>query len=258
MFEATAASVPGGDAPNEDFHLVSGSWALVLDGITRYPGDGCLHDVPWYVARLGAAIADGIGGDEGLPDVLAAAIGTVNGCHGAQCDLRNPVSPGATVGMVRLVGGRIEWLVLGDCAVAWRGPGGEIEVRSDERVARLPSPPAAIVVGAYRRYPVDYLARVRNRDGGFWVASTEPGAAAQAYTGSVPVEEVGELLLCTDGLTRLVERYGHSWAEVFEQVGAVGVSGLIGLVREAGERVSGIGPHTKRHDDCTGIRLRFG
>ncbi|WP_035748238.1 protein phosphatase 2C domain-containing protein [Glycomyces sp. NRRL B-16210] len=255
MFEATAASVPGGDAPNEDFHLVSGSWALVLDGITRYPDDGCVHDVPWYVRRLGAAIASGIGGSDALPEVLASAIGAVNALH-ASCDLRNPVSPGATVGMVRLAGGRIEWLVLGDCAVAWRGPGG-IEVRSDGRLARLASPPAVVVVGAYRRYPVDYLARVRNRDGGFWVASTDPDAAAMAYTGAVPVEEVGELLLCTDGLTRLVDRYGHSWSEVFDRAEAVGVAGLIGLVREAGERVTGIGPNTKRHDDCTGIRLRF-
>jgi hypothetical protein len=252
----SAASVPGGSAPNEDHYLVSDHWALVLDGITRYPDDGCAHDVPWYVARLGAAIAARIADlDVPLGTVLADAIASVNLLHDT-CDLMNPVSPGATVGVVRWAGGAIEWTLLGDCSIAWRGHAGALEVRSDPRLADLLDPPAAAQVGGLWRFPVDYVARVRNRDGGFWVASTDPGAAAMAYSGSVPTGEVDEMLLCTDGLTRLTERYGHAWPDLFDRVATDGVDGLIRLVREHGDRAS-VRAGTKRHDDATGVHLRF-
>lgn len=258
MVVVEAVSVAGGRAANEDHFLAADSWALVLDGITRYPEDGCVHDVPWYVRCLGAAIGARIGGGGGLREVLADAIGEVRGRHESTCELGNPVTPGATAGLVRRVGERIEWLVLGDCAVAWRNRSGAIEVRSDDRVAKLVDPPRAVEVGGLRRYPVEYIARVRNLEGGFWVAASEPEAAAEALTGSVAVAEVSELLLCTDGLTRLVDRYGHSWPEVFARVAEAGVDGLIGLVREEGDRDARIGPKSKRHDDATVVRWRFG
>jgi hypothetical protein len=252
----SAASVPGGSAPNEDHFLVSDRWALVLDGITRYPDDGCAHDVPWYVARLGAAIAERIAvRDVPLGTVLSDAIASVNLLHDT-CDLLNPVSPGATVGAVRWSDEVIEWTLLGDCSIAWRDHGGALEVRSDPRLADLRDPPAVVQVGGLWRYPVDYVARVRNRDGGFWVASTDPGAAAMAYSGAVPAAEVGEMLLCTDGLTRLIERYDRTWPDLFELVATDGVEGLIRLVREHGDRVS-VRDGTKRHDDATGVHLRF-
>jgi hypothetical protein len=250
----TAASAPGGSAPNEDHHLVSDRWALVLDGITRYPDDGCVHDVPWYVSRLGAAIAERIA----APSLIAAlgeAIASVNGMHD-RCDLRNPVSPGATVGIVRLVDADIEWALLGDCSIVWRDHQGALHVRTDARLAELRDPPAAALVGGLRRYPVEYLARVRNREGGFWVASTDPEAAGRAYTGSVPADQVSEMLLCTDGLTRLTEQYGRAWPALFELAAVDGVEGLIRLVREHGEAVP-LRAWAKRHDDATGVHLRF-
>ncbi|MCC3761815.1 protein phosphatase 2C domain-containing protein [Glycomyces sp. TRM65418] len=254
-FHVSAASAPGGGAPNEDHFLVSDRWALVLDGITRYPDDGCVHDVPWYVARLGAAIAWQLA-DPGVPlgTALAEAITGVNRRHEGGCDLANPVSPGATVGIVRVAGGDLEWALLGDCSIAWRDREGAHQVRSDERLVGLVDPPAAVDVGGIRRYAVDYIARVRNREGGFWVASTDPGAAAMAYTGSVAAAEVGEMLLCTDGLTRLTERYGRTWPFLFDLAAAEGVEGLIRLVREHEQAGPAMG---KRHDDATGVHLRF-
>jgi hypothetical protein len=263
-FHVSAASAPGGGAPNEDHYLVTDRWALVLDGITRYPDDGCVHDVPWYVSRLGAAIAARIAAPS-LAAALAESIASVNALHEA-CDLRNPVTPGATVGIVRLVGGEtvgqapagtvIEWALLGDCSIVWRDHQGAHHVRTDERLAELRDPPAAVDVGGIRRFSVDYIARVRNRDGGFWVAATDPEAAGRAYSGSVPADQVSELLLCTDGLTRLTERYGRAWPALFELAAAEGVEGLIRLVREHGE-ADAVRAGAKRHDDATGVHLRF-
>ncbi|MFG3339922.1 protein phosphatase 2C domain-containing protein [Glycomyces sp. NPDC048151] len=251
MIEVMAASRPGGAAPNEDFHLVGDDWALVLDGITRYPDDGCVHDVPWYVRLLGAAIAVRIGEAE-LKAVLAEAIEAVNSLHAHSCDLRNPVTPGATAAVVRRVGDEVEWLVLGDCAVVVRDRDGGVEAVSDGRLAGLAGVPAVDVAGV-RRWPVEYVAGVRNREGGYWVAAADPEAAGRALTGSRPIGEVGDVLLCTDGLTRLVERYGYEWPELF----ASGVEDLIGLVRELETDDTRFREHAKRHDDATAVRLRW-
>jgi hypothetical protein len=253
MIEAGAESRPGSSAPNEDLHLVADTWALVLDGITRYPDDGCVHDVPWYVRSLAESIADRIAGPLALADVLAAAIAAVNERHAASCDLANPVSPGATVGLVRW-GDRLEWLVLGDCAIAWRDRDGKGRIETDDRLASLPGVPAVDLAGV-RRWPVDYVARVRNRDDGFWVASTDPGAAAMARTGTEDLAPVADLLLCTDGLTRLVDRYGRTWPDVLGLVFDRGVGAALDLVREDGDRDPR--PGAKRHDDATAVHLRF-
>lgn len=258
MIEAAAASRPSGDAPNEDFFLLADSWALVLDGITRYPDDGCVHDVPWYVARLGAAIAGRIAdSDLDLRSILDASINTVNHQHADTCDLRNPVSPGATVGIVRHTGDKVEWLLLGDCTIAWRDHQGECHAESDGRVANLPDPPAATDVGGIRRYPIDYIAAVRNREGGFWVAATDPSAAAMARSGAWQKDEISVLMLCTDGLTRLVDRYGYSWPALFDLASSRGVDGLIELVREHGDNDPKIGAKAKRHDDATLVVCKF-
>jgi len=250
VIEVVAASCPGGAGPNEDFHLVGDGWAVVLDGITRYPDDGCAHDVPWYVRRLGEGIAARIGGAD-LRWALARAIEAVNSLHADSCDLASAVTPGATVAVVRRVGDRVEWLVLGDCAIAVRDRDGGLVVESDGRLAALPGV-AAVDVAGVRRWPVEYVAQVRNRAGGYWVAASDPGAAEEAFTGSWPVGRIGEVLLCTDGLTRLVERYGYEWPELFEAE----VGDLIGLVRELEAADPRFGPLSKRHDDATGVLLR--
>jgi hypothetical protein len=249
MIEAGAESRPGSSAPNEDLHLVADTWALVLDGITRYPDDGCVHDVPWYVGNLAESIADRIAGPLALAEVLAAAIAAVNDRHAATCDLANPVSPGATVGLVRW-GAELEWLLLGDCTIAWRDRDGKSRIETDDRLEHVPSPPSGP-----GRYPVDYVARVRNREGGYWVAATDPGAAAMARNGAADLAPIADLLLCTDGLTRLTERYGHSWPDVLDLAADRGVGALLDLVRE--EEAGDPRPARKRHDDATAVHLRF-
>ena len=254
---SSAISIPGGAGPNEDHFMVSDSWALVLDGVTRYPDDGCVHDVPWYVARLGDGIAAHIENrDLDLRAVLKLAIAAVSDRHRDTCDLENPVSPGATVAIARVAEDRVEWLVLGDSAVAWRSSDGKVRARSDERLSQLVDPPRSEEVGGILRYPIGYIAQVRNRPGGFWVASSDPGAADTAFSGTVDAAEVQELLLCTDGLTRLVERFGYEWDELFSIAEGDGASALTTLVRAEEIKAARLG--SKAHDDATGVYLRFG
>jgi hypothetical protein len=141
--------------------------------------------------------------------------------------------------------GRLEYLVLCDSPVVLRRRTGDITVIADDRLARLPGG---------RPYGVEQVRANRNAPGGFWVASTRPEAASHAVCGSVPLDEVADAVLCTDGVTRLAEWYGHSWPAIFGVLAQDGPAALIRLLREA-ERAQ---PHpgAKQHDDATVIHLR--
>lgn len=244
--QATDAA-PG--RPNEDLAVTGPDWAVVLDGATPWPGvsSGCVHGVRWLVQRLAAALAtrllaDGAGP---LPDLLAAAIGEVRSAHGNGCDLENPDSPSSTVAITRIRAGRLEYLVLCDSPVALRRRSGDITVIADDRLARLPGGPP---------YTVPQVRACRNAAGGFWVASTKPEAAGQAVCGCVPLDEVTDAVLCSDGVTRLTEWYGYSWADVFARLAEDGPAALITRLREAERTRPRAG--AKQHDDATVVYLR--
>ena len=154
----------------------------------------------------------------------------------------NPDSPSSTVAMARWGGGRFECLVLGDSPVVVRRTDGSIDVVEDDRVMRLPGGPP---------YSLDLVRAHRNRPGGFWVASTSRDAAYEAVTATFTEDEVGSAALLTDGVTRLVERYGRTWDELLAALRADGPDHVIELVREA-ERAA---PATygKRYDDATAL-----
>src|ERR1700754_3699588 len=111
----TEPGTPGAD--NEDFSAASTDAVVLLDGASAPAGleSGCAHSVAWYARSLGgfllAAIADT---RVSLTGALAASIGRVSGLHGDTCDLDHPGTPSATVAAVRVVGDRLEYLVLSD------------------------------------------------------------------------------------------------------------------------------------------------
>jgi hypothetical protein len=251
----SADSQPGGAAPNEDLYLTGNTWALVLDGVTRPPGDGCIHDVPWYVANLADHLASGLTRSLDLRTVLADAITATSDAHRDTCDLGNGLSPAAQVAIVRHRGGRVEYLVLGDATVLWQVEGAAPEAVCDDRADRLPDPPEPVEVNGIRRYPLDYVASARNKPGGFWVASTDPLAAEEALTGSLPAGRLTSIVLLSDGLTRLVERFGWSWQDLLDFGFQHGVRPLVERVR-AFER-AGVSPGArgKISDDATGVFL---
>lgn len=238
-----------GARPNEDYAAAGPDWAVVLDGATHFEGvdTACIHDVPWLVGNLAAALAEQlILGAANLPEILSRAIEVTCSAHADTCDLANPDSPSSTVAVVRSVGTAVEYLVLGDSPVIFRTEDG-ITAVVDDRVDHLQP--------GGRPYTRDLVRSKRNASGGFWVASTNPQAAYEAITGIV--DDVTHVTLLTDGVTRLVEYYGYSWTDLFELLSRHGPSGLIQRVREA-EHASpppmyGYG---KEHDDATAIYIQ--
>jgi hypothetical protein len=100
-------------------------------------------------------------------------------------------------------------------------------------------------------YKPSELKEFRNQAGGFWVASTVPEAADHAVTGTLDASEVRRVVLMTDGVSRLVERYGWSWQQIIDVSCSDGPAAVIDAVREA-ERATAPGTYRgKLHDDAT-------
>ena len=232
---------------NEDYAICGNEWAVVLDGATA-PADvdsGCIHDVPWLVRRLAAGLARRLLlSSAPLPDLLAGAIEETRDAHGGTCDLGNPDSPSSTASIVRVRDGAADYLTLADSPIVIRAADQALTPAIDDRLAHLPGG---------RPYSLELVRSLRNRPGGFWVASTDPEAAYHAVTGSTPFGAGTEVGIFTDGVSRLVESFGYEWEHVFSILETTGPGGVIALVRAA-ERERPL-PGVKRHDDATAVLM---
>jgi hypothetical protein len=261
------------DRPNEDFAAVAPGAAVLLDGAGMPAATpiGCVHGVAWFAGTLGALLLRTIVGepDRSLTDCLAAAIAETRSMHGGRCDLDHAASPSSTVVAVRVRHGVLEYAVLGDSSLVLADQAGEPTVITDRRLDavgrrhrgaldELPtgSPEHTRALKAYR----DALTLLRNRPGGYWIASTEPEAAHHALTGSAPVGTLASVNLLSDGASRLVDRFDlANWREAVALVASSGPEALVERVREAestdpdGQRW----PRSKSSDDATVIRWPF-
>ncbi|NAS22513.1 hypothetical protein GT755_12550 [Herbidospora sp. NEAU-GS84] len=241
----TYESRPAPDRRNEDFVIGGPTWVAVLDGATAPAGvdSGCVHDVPWLVAQLASDIARGMTTrrEAALADILEQAIRSTTAAHSDTCDVANPDSPSSTVAIVRRRRDLVDYLVLCDSPIVLRRSDGTLTVVDDDRTDHLPGG---------RPYSRELVRSLRNRPGGFWVASTRPEAAREALTGTIDASLVTGALVMTDGVSRLVQWFGKSWGDLVDTAEGLGPAGLIEQVREAEQGFEP--PHrAKRHDDAT-------
>jgi hypothetical protein len=184
--------------------------------------------------------------------------------HAGTCDLRHPATPSATVIVARERGGTLEYLVLCDSVLLLLRRAGEPGAITDaqlaETVARLR--PAASLPAETSEYDEAWraygprLEAARNRVGGFWVAATDPGAAAHAVTGAEPLAALSAVALLSDGASRLVDRFRlATWPELGAILTGEGPAGLIQRVRaaEAADPQGERWPRSKIHDDATAV-----
>ncbi len=239
-------SAPG--RANEDYAVCGPNWAAILDGATAPAGvdSGCIHDVRWVVRQLAAALSKRLVLERArLPDLLAAAIEETCQAHAHNCDLENPDSPSSTVSIVRIGNHSLEYLTLGDSPIILRHRDHTFTPIVDNRTDHLPGG---------RPYTVELVSSLRNKPGGFWVASTNPKAAYHAVSGNVHVDGTMDVALLTDGVTRLIEWYGLDWPAIFTVLTDEGPSSLIACVRSAERKDPP--PHGKQHDDATAVHIR--
>ncbi|MFI6942341.1 hypothetical protein ACIBI4_23965 [Streptomyces sp. NPDC050418] len=267
---------PGDPArPNEDFASVAlpasgkGGTLVVLDGVTPPAGDdGCVHDVPWFVASLGGALGELSVSrrDMDLAGILSLAIARTAEAHRSTCDLSHPRTPQATVVLARWDAERVEHLVLSDSLLLAESPAGDVTVVADRRLDTLPArvtnardavralPEGSPERDAAAREYVAAVESLRNAEDGFFTAAADPSAAARAVTGTWPRTAVRTLVGLTDGAGRWSDTFGEGdWSECFAFVRKAGPQGLIDRVRvlEREREAAGVRARGKAHDDAT-------
>ncbi|HET9647824.1 MAG TPA: protein phosphatase 2C domain-containing protein [Microlunatus sp.] len=248
------ASEPGNPArANEDYFTERNGVAVLLDGAGSLVDldSGCIHGVQWFVQTLADDLVD-VAGDRGraLTDALGEAIERTAAAHRVTCDLSNPNSPTSTVVVVRLAGSAVEYLVLADSTLIYGKPQ-PWTVVTDTRIELVGH--AGISIQA-RAQHMERLAHVRNHTGGFWVAGPQPEAAAHSYTGAVPVDQVHQIALLSDGAARLVDKFQLAdWETVMRRLSAGGPGWLLSQIRNAedADPYAIRWPRSKLHDDAT-------
>ncbi|WP_433514228.1 integrase [Nonomuraea sp. CA-143628] len=273
MSLAFATEVGGLNRENEDFVGATPDAVVVLDG-AGYPArlqTGCVHTVAWYTRMLGSSLVSTLTADDlPLTDVLAEGIETVSALHSSTCDLAHPGSPAATVLLLRRTTNSLDWLVLADSILVLDlNSATEPMVVSDDRLADVTAslrthldtlPTGSKEHEQERLGSVEAQLQHRNRDGGYWVASTDPLAAEHSLTGSVPTAAVRAAALLSDGASRLVDCFElASWRGLLNVLEADGPAELINQVRTA-EHTDPHGarwPRGKAHDDATAVYWRL-
>lgn len=183
------ASRAGHDRPNEDLVVVAGDGVVLVDG-AGLPGIAPPGAVAAYVRSLCSVLADGLSPATSLPELLATAIRAVPAPEGVM----------AAAALVRLGGGGVEVLVLGDCTVLVVVDD-DIDVVHDPRekdVRREVLATAAKV----EEQTAAFRAR-RNRPDGFWVVGADPAVAEHAVRRTYDLASVRELVLLSNGVIGL-------------------------------------------------------
>ena len=221
------ASEPGTPGwPNEDFAAVAPGAAVLLDGCTTVPRDkdiGCVHSVAWYARTLGSVLLSMITSDPPAPltESLAAAIADVRGRHEDTCDLSNPATPASTVTAARVAVAGIEVLALSDSVIM-----------ADYGADRHP----LVITDTHRS------------------VSTNPDAARNAYTATLPGDGLRGIALLSDGATRITDSYDVlSWPVMLAITRDEGPAQLIRQLRaaEASDPDRIRWPRDKNSDDAT-------
>jgi hypothetical protein len=118
-----------------------------------------------------------------------------------------------------------------------------LQVVNDERVNQLAGKereaanqlPTGSALKLRRRVQLTRaLRRARNRPGGYWVAATDPQAASQAVTGTLPSTSLQRAVLLSDGASRLVDLFDlATWEELLALLDENGPDELLRQVRMA-------------------------
>lgn len=268
MLIATA-SAPNPGRANEDFVIASAETVIVLDGagLPSAVETGCVHGVPWFVRNLGAAIFMQAAERPHEPNRVPGRRDRFN--RSTPCGhmrLGEPHDALGNGGRCPGTGGTFEWLTLADSTVALSLSTG-IEVHADHRVSSVTDrqrvalqAELAHLQEGKRRVALAWAQReVMNTVDGYWVASTEPGAAEQSLTGAVSLSELHTAAILTDGAARAVDDFGVlGWPDLLRKLDVDGPHGLIEYTRnlERSDPQRRRWPRSKCHDDATAVLMR--
>ncbi len=201
----------------EDRIFIGNKSIIVLDGATQ--ADQTVEQTGgWIAEQIGqrfSTLIETNASDVELKELLAQSIADVRD----QSGLKTGESPSTTVSVARFSEQRIDLLTLGDSPILTRESEGSpvnvlVDNRLDSSTQHLQKPARSQDNSdAWQSYYAD-LAELRNQPDGFWIAEADPAAADNALAKSVP--RGAAVLLCTDGVSAMIEKYGQlSWSGLF-------------------------------------------
>lgn len=264
------ATAPGSlTRPNEDHVLAAPDAVVLLDGAGLPDGTetGCTHGVVWFVRALGGALLRRLPArDTELTDCLADALADVAALHGPSCDLGHPMTPTATVALLRRRDERLDWLALADSTVLLDLPDG-VRAISDQRVNEVTDRQRleradhlhGLPDAERRRLLTATQRTAMNTPDGYWVAGPHPEAAHRALTGTVPWADVRLAALLSDGAARPVDDFATTdWPTMRTLLRTRGPQAAINHTRtlERTDPHRTRWPRAKTHDDATVAVLR--
>jgi hypothetical protein len=198
-----------------------------------------------------------------MPHLADRTRTAVAALHCDTCDLNNPGTPCAAVGILRIGVEQVDTLALSDVSVVVDlvdvGPQVTCDLSIEEISGTEPEAVAGLRFGTPEHVAalaalVEHQTATPNRPDGWWVAAADPDAARYAEVASYPRSALRRAAVMSDGATRPVDQMGiYGWPEYLDLLDKLGPVGLISHVRsiESGDPDGDRYPRTKRHDDAT-------
>jgi hypothetical protein len=240
-----ATDAAGTGRANEDFLGSVPGAVVLLDGAGITGAESlCRHGVTWFVESLGSAMLVRLsrGTTRTLTQVVAESIDEVAGQH-RSCDITDPSSPQATVMLIRVDAGGLDYLALGDSFLAVERTAGEPVIVTDEREIAVRSECSQVLDGLAPGSPqfegarvrcIELLRARRNQPGGYWIAKDDPNVAERALVGRLPGAEIVSATLLSNGASRIVDPYQlWRWQDLPDLLRQGGPDALIRSVRQA-------------------------
>ncbi len=263
----------GCGAVNEDLFGAAGDWAWMIDGATGLGGPPLTpgpSDAAWLAGELDAAAtrAHGLAPSRWL-GVLEGAL------EEAFTPFRrgDPTGfPAAALAAMRIEGGQVTALNIGDCALWVREPGARARRIGSSRVDRFDRKVEAILKRAFARgedhrtaEPAmrEQIRRNRARANtrfGYWVVRPGSRWSPHVQRRSAPMRAGAQAVLATDGFHRLIDVYRRYDDDTFMDACLDGLSPLMAELRaiEAADPDCRRHPRIKPRDDATALVIEAG
>lgn len=287
-FTLLGAATEPGSTTNEDTY---GLWptndapraAWVLDGVTGINDRALLpgpSDAAWFVAQVQDVLPALLSRSLDMP--VADLVGTLV----RELDRRQSASwldprgadgretPAASFAFVRLLGGEIEILRLGDCLILLEATDGTVTVMDHPVLAQMETDTRRALLDLRAGGVTDpkkaFEAMMpnlrthrqrRNLRDGYGVLAAEQSCVSMMHVDRMSADGLRRVLLASDGYYRLVDHYGAmSDAKLVRETGRQGPDTLLEQLRaiEAADPVAAAYPRLKIRDDATALLIGLG
>lgn len=264
---------------NEDAWGRAGDAVWVLDGATGVAASPYLDEVSdaaWFSREVSGRFEAAFGAARSTSEAVLHGVRAAAGAARGVCDIGQVPAfelPSASLVVAREVGCGLELTNLGDCVVVWRGAGARASRFGaspllgalEEGLHRLLD--AALDEGLSRAEGVERARaqarenrKLMNRPEGYWILDLSGAGVPHAQIEACPAPAPVDVLLMTDGFSRLVEVYGaYDWDGLLDRALEGGLAPLYEELRaiEAADETCARFQRFKPRDDATAVMLAW-